>query len=579
MQPHLRHLIAWPAGLLGLIFLGTGLFVEDANAWRLILLTGLWLLSLVPRAFFSTTSPVVHRGLIQLMLVLVLGFGAVGLQLARYQISQAEMTRERALEILQPPQPVAEEVVEPVAVRPADRTSLGHERIWPIDVEYDRRGNIFDRDGFVLATDQAGSRFYPYPDLGQIIGFQSRLYGVSGVEATYDDYLSGEHSLNAAELLEARLLDTSPVDTMPADVYLTLDTDLQRAAQAALGTRAGGVALIDPNTGAILALASFPRYDPNLIVLPDSASEEDVARVRANWDALAARADSPLINRAAQGRYPPGSTFKTLTAAAAIDSGVMPSPASRVTCPNRLWTGEVGAPPVRNAVEGLGGITGNPASLRRMYAFSCNTAFAQIGLLLGPDIYTEYAMRFGLGFAQDENHTADLRDIAVEGGTVAGDPAFLQRPAGLADTAFGQGQILVSPLDMARMAGVIANDGRLMRPYLVSRVQRGEEVLYTAQPEVIRQAISPQSAAMMRSIMQTSVEIGYASPAAIPGVSVGGKTGTAEVPYGAPHSWFMAVAPLDQPRFAIAVVVENGGEGSLSALPVARQVLRVALGR
>jgi peptidoglycan glycosyltransferase len=118
-----------------------------------------------------------------------------------------------------------------------------------------------------------------------------------------------------------------------------------------------------------------------------------------------------------------------------------------------------------------------------------------------------------------------------------------------------------------------------MRPYLVSRVQRGEEVLYTAQPEVIRQAISPQSAAMMRSIMQTSVEIGYASPAAIPGVSVGGKTGTAEVPYGAPHSWFMAVAPLDQPRFAIAVVVENGGEGSLSALPVARQVLRVALGR
>jgi penicillin-binding protein A len=128
------------------------------------------------------------------------------------------------------------------------------------------------------------------------------------------------------------------------------------------------------------------------------------------------------------------------------------------------------------------------------------------------------------------------------------------------------------------MAVVIANDGRLMRPYLVQEARAGDQVLYTAQPEVVRQAISPRSAQMVRSIMQTSVEIGYAKPVALPGVTIGAKTGTAENPGGAPHSWFVAIAPLDAPRFAIAVIVEHGGEGSRSALPVARQVLAAALG-
>jgi peptidoglycan glycosyltransferase len=228
-------------------------------------------------------------------------------------------------------------------------------------------------------------------------------------------------------------------------------------------------------------------------------------------------------------------------------------------------------------VEGLAGRTGNPSDLRRVFAWSCNTAFAQIGLLLGPDLFSEYAARFGLSFANANDTTPALRDIPAEVGTIANEPAFLQRPAALADTAFGQGQILVTPLDMAQMVAIIANDGRMMRPYLVQEARIGYTPLYRAQPEVIRQAISPETAQRMRSIMQTSVETGYAAPAALPGTTVGGKTGTAEVPNGAPHAWFVAIAPVEQPRFAIAVIVENGGEGSSTALPVARQVLQAAL--
>jgi peptidoglycan glycosyltransferase len=255
----------------------------------------------------------------------------------------------------------------------------------------------------------------------------------------------------------------------------------------------------------------------------------------------------------------------------------MPNAEGQVTCPNRLET-EAGAPPVRNSVEGLAGRTGDPSDLRRVFAWSCNTAFAQLGLAIGAERFGEYAARFGLHYAETVSVTADLKDIAGDVGTIAGDPAFLQRPVALADTAFGQGQAQVTPLDMAQMVAVIANNGVLLRPYIVQEARTGDKVLYEAKPEPIQYVISPEAAQQMRSIMQTSVEIGYARPVALPGVTIGAKTGTAETPTGAPHAWFVALAPVEQPRFAIAVIVENGGEGSGAALPVARQVLAAALG-
>lgn len=575
IHPRTRKLIGWLGLPLALLLIGSGLAIVDTTQWRLQLVVGLWLLSLLPRALITTQGTVVTHGIMRLALVLTLGFSAVALQLTRNQISQAQDIRSRAVALLEPTPATADTPVAVQPIQPADRTSLGSGQVWPVEIARSQRGAILDSSGAVLASTQDDQRVYPNPELGHIVGFQSGLYGLSGVEASFDTYLSGERSLTAAKVLQAHLLEKT-IDTTAAEVRLTLNSNLQQAAQEALGARPGAVVLLDPRSGAILALATYPRFDPNQLVLPQPATEADLARVREVWDVLTNRPDSPLLNRATQGRYPPGSILKTLTAAVALDSGVLEFPESMITCPNRLPT-ETGAPPVRNAVEGLSGWTGDPSDLRRVYTWSCNTAFAQIGLLLGYDMFVEYTDRFGLGFASNPDRASPLRDIAADAGSIANDPDFLRRPAALADTAFGQGQALVTPLDMAQMVAVIANDGKLMRPYVVQEARAGEQVFYTAQPEVLRQVISPASAERMRSIMGTSVERGYAAPAALPGIAIGGKTGTAEVPGAAPHSWFVAIAPLDNPRLAISVVVENGGEGSLTALPVARQVLAAAL--
>jgi peptidoglycan glycosyltransferase len=573
MRIGLRNFAHGFAGVLGLALLAGGLLVPDTWLWRLMLLAGLWLLSL-PLRGADPKAPATRRGLGGLLLVFGLAFLAVGLQLARDQIGQAGAVRERVAALRQP---VAQQPSGPPPARPADRTALGDGRVWPVATSAVTRGAILDRGGAPLALTRDGRRVYPNPDLGHIVGFASRLYGTAGVEASFDDYLSGERSFSPDDLLQARLLGTPLKPAPGADVHLTLDGALQQAAQAALGEQAGAVVLLDAQTGAILALATYPRFDPNLLVLPERASDADVAQVQAAWQALNARGDSPLLDRATQGRYPPGSVIKTFTAAAALDSGVVHGPEDQATCPNRLPT-EAGAPPVRNAVENLARRTGDPSDLRRVYAWSCNTAFAQIGLELGAERFGAYAARFGLQFADSVTGTADLRDIPADIGTVAGSASFLERPAALADTAFGQGQALLTPLDMARIVQAIAADGKLMRPYLVQEVRSGDKVLYAAQPKMVRQALRPQAAQQMRSVMQTSVEIGYAKPVALPGVTIGAKTGTAETPTGMPHSWFVALAPVEQPRFAIAVIVEYGGEGSRSALPVARQVLAAALG-
>jgi len=557
----------------GLAVLAIGVTLPGAMQWRLHLLTGLWLLSLLPRALITARVVDAARGIARLGLVVLLALGAVTLQLVREQALQANATRARVTTLRQPAGDQPPDTA--TLVRPADRTALGSGRVWPVAAIAAVRGAIRDRNGVVLAETVNGRRVYPFPDLGHITGFSSRLYGNSGIESSQDEDLSGARTLSPIALLEGRLLGT-PFAAQPADVQLTIDVQLQQVAQAALGDRPGAVVLLDPRTGAILALATYPRFDPNLLVLPERASEADVAQAQAAWQELAARADGPLLNRATQGLYPPGSVIKTLTAAAALDSGLMNGPEAQVTCPERLPT-EAGAPPVVNAVENLSRRTGDPSDLRRVYAWSCNTAFAQIGLALGPERFAAYAARFGLGM-RDGTGAPALRDIPAEAGTIAGDMVFLQRPAALADTAFGQGQALVTPLDMAQMVAVAANNGAMMRPYLVQEVRVGETVRFAAQPEALGQVITSQAAAQLRAIMAASVESGYASPAALPGIQVGGKTGTAEAPGGPPHAWFVAIAPVEQPQFAIAVIVERGGEGSRSALPVARQVLAAALG-
>lgn len=570
-----QHLLPWLGAAAGAALIGVGLFVPSVLQWRVLLLVGLWLVFWPARASIRRHVQIVaSRNMLLLAALFGMGFAAVGLQLARTQIVQASAIREQAAAIFAPA--TAAEPDETILIRPVDRTALGTGRVWPVDVGSATRGSIRDRNGTVLAENRDGRRFYPDPAMGQITGYASRLFGTSGVEDTFDRYLSGNANLDAESILRARLVGTS-VPTASADLTMTIDSRLQQVAQQALGDRRGAVALLDPRSGAILALASYPRFDPNQLVLGPNASQADVDTVQAAWQSLIDNPDSPLLNRAAVGRYPPGSVIKTFTAAAALDAGVLSGPEAQVTCPNRLQT-ENGAPPVRNAVENLSGRTGDPSDLRRVFAFSCNTAFAQIGLALGAQRFAEYATRFGMPVADAANRTPDIRDLSIDVASMANTAAFLDRPAALADTAYGQGQALVSPLDMAQMVALIGNDGKLMRPYLVQEARAGDQALYTATPEVLRQVISAQAAGQMRAVMKTSVEIGYAAPVALSGVNIGAKTGTAETPTGDPHSWFVALAPVEQPQYAIAVIVENGGEGSRSALPVARQVLAAALG-
>jgi peptidoglycan glycosyltransferase len=572
MGSRARYAIAGLGLTLAVLILSVGMVIPGIMQWRLHLLASLWLLSLPVRIIIDQRTVQANRGLARLGMIITLGFVAVGLQLVREQVGQAGTTRERVAQLRQPGTQAPDHAT---SIRPGDRTALGSGRNWPVAAGSVVRGAILDRAGVVLAETRDGRRVYPYPDLGHIVGFQSRLYGTTGVENTFDLDLSGTRTFSATALLEARLLGT-PFAVQPAHVRLTLDLALQQVAQEALGDRPGAVVLLDPRTGAVLALATYPRFDPNQLVLPEVASAEDVAQAQMVWQSLTQQADSPLLNRATQGRYPPGSVIKTLTAAAAIDSGLLPSPEAQVTCPNRLNT-EAGAPPVVNAVENLAARTGDPSDLRRVYAWSCNTAFAQIGLSLGTERFISYAEKFGLGLGDAPGEPA-LRDIPAAAGTIANDTAFLQRPVALADTAFGQGQALVTPLDMAQMVALVANNGVMMRPYLVQEVRVGDQTRFTAQPEAIGQVMQAQAAAQLREIMRSSVEFGYAKPVTLPGVTIGAKTGTAEAPGGAPHSWFVAIAPVEQPRFAIAVIVERGGEGSRNALPVAREVLAAALG-
>jgi peptidoglycan glycosyltransferase len=574
MNQRYRLAIGWIGVIIGLTLLSIGLFIEQAGLWRLQLLTSVWLLSLLPRALFDRNRSALPRSMGRLALVFGLGLAAVGMQLAREQVSQAPAVRQQAAALLQP---ATGQKPDTTPLRSADRTELGNGRVWPVATSAITRGSILDRNGAILAVTKDGRRVYANPDLGLIVGYTSRLYGTTGIEQSFDRYLSGASTRSPQAILQARLLGTQLQSGSVADIRLTLDSNLQQVAQTALGDKPGAVVLLDPQTGAILALASYPRFDPNQLVLADRATQADVDAVQAVYAALTARSDSPLLNRATQGRYPPGSVIKTLTGAAALDAQVVNGPDGQVTCPNRLET-EAGAPPVRNAVENLAQRTGEPSDLRRVYAWSCNTAFAQLGLALGPDRFADYAARLGLRAADAVSGTADLRDIQADTGSIASTSDFLKRPVALADTAFGQGQALVTPLDMAQMVAMIGSDGKLMRPYLVQEAKAGDQVLYSAKPELLRQVIAPQAAQQMRAVMQTSVEIGYANPVALPGVAIGAKTGTAETPSDLPHSWFVAIAPLEAPRFAIAVITEHGGEGSKSALPIARQVLAAALG-
>ncbi|MBN1485950.1 MAG: penicillin-binding protein 2 [Chloroflexia bacterium] len=442
-----------------------------------------------------------------------------------------------------------------------------------------RRGRIYDRDGELLADIEITPedwvrRVYAQDNLGHIVGFYNPLYGNAGLEASFNDYLAGQLD---GDPWEEFLEDLLHHPHRGNDLYLTLDMDLQRAAEEALGEEYGAIVLLDTRTGAILALAANPRFDPRPMVFDPGAEDWEVeqARVERYWQQLNGSTDALLVNRATAGLYPPGSTFKTLTAAIALEAGLV-RPDTHISCPNELVvTGHT----IVNFMDDLAETLMEREDLLEDYQYSCNTAFAQLGLIIGPDLYSEYAQRFGLTYANlPPPQSPDFVELPTAASTIAQSRAFLDRETGLADTAFGQGQLSITPLYLAMLSATMANDGTMMRPYLVERVVSPEgETLHQAQPIPLRVPIGVRTARTMQRLMTVSGVEGFGWRAQFEGTTVASKTGTAETGEGLPHAVFIAYAPAETPRYAISVLVEHGDSGAQTCAPLAKIVLQAAV--
>ncbi len=405
-------------------------------------------------------------------------------------------------------------------------------------------GQLLDRSGETLLGSRRTSKGYErtYPegrDVCHLTGYNDR----SGLQPRLRDALLGvgEFEQSWGELLEGA--------SRGNDVRLTVDLDAQQLATRLMRGKRGAVVALDARDGAVLAMVSAPSYSPEA-VLDDK------------WEYELFRSDpvAPELNRALQGRYPPGSVMKILTVAAALDLDRV-APDSHLKCDGDwLVDGETITCPRAHG----------DISVARALEVSCNCIFAQLGGYIGGEDYRSYVKRFHL---LDQ---ADLPLPSVLGGM--GDLTGPNAAAMLAETAFGQGPTVVTPLALARMTLTIANGGMVVQPYIVAAVQTPDgRILQSGHGRELGRAISAATAANVAGMMAGVVEEGTGRDAALRGVRVAGKTGSAENPHGEAHSWFTAFAPADDPRVVVTVIVENGGSGAEAALPIARRVMRLLL--
>ncbi|MFN2526337.1 MAG: peptidoglycan D,D-transpeptidase FtsI family protein [Actinomycetota bacterium] len=433
-----------------------------------------------------------------------------------------------------------------------------------------KRGEIITADGETVAESKAtGGRFkyqriYPGGDLyAHTVGFYSLVYGSEGIERSFNDQLLGESRVLSMQDIEDRFLGGGSDGD---DVVLTIDSVLQQAAKEALGEERGAIVALDPASGAVRALYSNPSYDPNKL------ASHDGREVRAFRRTLRPESpDSPLKNLATSQGYPPGSTFKVVTGSAALESGrytprsVFPDPVE-LELPLTNQT-------LMNFTKSscAGGVEINLFEAMRV---SCDTTFAILGLEVPNEVF-ETAEAYGF------NERIPF-DVVTQPSTFPDVPDEAEPLRAYA--AIGQGDTVSTPLQMALVAAAVANDGEVPRPRLVSEViDPSGEVAETYPKEVLGRAILPETAAQIKEMMVAVVASGTGTAAAIPGVEVAGKTGTAQtgVEGENPHTWFICFAPASRPRLAVAVIVENGGSfgseatGGAVAAPLAKRILEV----
>lgn len=444
-----------------------------------------------------------------------------------------------------------------------------------LDEYQTKRGSILARDErTVLAVSKPTSgrlkylRVYPHGSLyGQITGYYSLLYGRSDLEASQNDFLSGR----APQLLPQNLVDE--ILGRPkrgATVVTTIDAKLQRVASQQLGSLQGGVVALDPRTGEVLAMVSNPTFDPNPL------ASHDTKTARAAWKRLNADPRNPLLSRASQELFPPGSTFKLVTASAALENGMTPN----TTFDNPP---ELDLPQTSNTLQNFGGehCLGGAAQLTLAQALqvSCNVVFGEVGLRLGAAKLVDQAEKYGF------NQQIPF-DIPFAEGSIPKATEFANDLPGVAYSAIGQQSVGANPMQMGLVAEAIANGGVEMQPQLVKEIRDPSgRVISALSPKEWGRPISERTSRELTAMMVSVVESGTGTAAQIPGVQVAGKTGTAQHPGGNPHAWFVCFAPAENPQIAVAVVVLNGGSlgseatGGAVAAPIAKAVVEAALGR
>jgi penicillin-binding protein A len=408
----------------------------------------------------------------------------------------------------------------------------------------------------------------------QTIGYATQSRSQAGLEQSLNDYLTGSNT-NLSDAFRHILDRLGNATVHGDDVQLTIRPRAQHLAQQLLGARCGAVVAMNPHTGAVYVAASSPTYNQNLIEKPNGYAK--VLKIRGQCNGASA-----LYNRTTQGLYTPGSTFKVITAAAALDTGAF-TPDSMFDDPGYCTEYGKQVSNAGNPDQGGHEVFGR-LNFSSALEHSVNSVFCNIGKQIGAGTILRYAKRFGfyktppLETPGDERYPSGL----YNGSRLFDprDPATQVDPGRL---AFGQERLLVTPLQMAMVASTIGNGGVVPKPYIVQKITTSSgDVVRTTRPATLGRAIKPQTASELNQMMQLVVEGGTGTAAAIPGVAVAGKTGTAET--NVPNvytAWFIAFAPAENPTVAVAVVLEqqlNGFGGAVSA-PIAKQVIQTLLGR
>ena len=435
------------------------------------------------------------------------------------------------------------------------------------------RGPIYDRNGVLLASDQPGPdgtprRFYAEPSLAPVLGYTSAYRtGLAGLE------LSENETLLGLDRIDARFDELLHQPVVGSSLTLTIDSALQRSADRMLAGKAGAAVVLDAKTGAVLAMASSPHFDPNQVL------DEGYAAGLESACGGAPTCSAPFLNRATQALYTPGSIFKTVVLIAGLDTGQLQP--DMVFDFGKPRTGPSGTYYVYNVTGGGTIVDYNHRearlSLAQSFADSANAAFAKIGDEMPPAVLVQYAERFGFSAQAGKTLPFEIDTSSSQLATSVQD--LYSNNMLRASTAIGQGQLLTSPLNMAEVVLAVVNGGNLPEPYLVQRVQdpSGRVIRQHAQ-QLEHGLMKPETAQVVQNMMVGVVKNGTGWNAAVPGLVTGGKTGTAQLGgNAAPHAWFAGFAQGKDRGVVIAVVIENGGEGAYTAAPIFARLAKQAL--